>query len=63
MMDCRRLLAYVGSGVEEEILARNEYLVAENRVLRARLQGRLRLNGGLLREVLIEARDGRVALG
>jgi transposase InsO family protein len=63
MMDWRRLLAYVGGGVEEEILARNEYLVAENRVLRARLQGRLRLNDGERRTLAeLGKRLGRKAL-
>ena len=37
-----RLLAFVTGLVNEELLLRNEYLVAENRVLRAHLPSRLR---------------------
>src|ERR1700730_6445395 len=39
-----RLLAYVTGSVNPELLARNEYLAAENRVLRAKLPSRLRLS-------------------
>ena len=35
--------AYVTGSVDEELLARNEYLVAENRVLRGQIKGRIRL--------------------
>ncbi|MCU1339816.1 MAG: Integrase, catalytic region, partial [Bryobacterales bacterium] len=38
-----RLLAYVTSSVNQELLVRNEYLAAENRILRAKLPSRLRL--------------------
>jgi putative transposase len=38
-----RLLAYVTGSVNQELLLRNEYLAAENRVLRAKLPARLRL--------------------
>src|SRR5215467_244942 len=38
-----RLLAFVTGLVNQELLLRNEYLVAENRILRARLSSRLRL--------------------
>ena len=37
-----RLLAYVTGHVNQELLLRNEYLVAENRILRAHLPARLR---------------------
>ena len=40
------MLSYISGSVDEELLLRNEYLVAENRVLRNRLQGRLRLTDG-----------------
>jgi hypothetical protein len=40
-----RLLAFVTGLVNPELLLRNEYLAAENRVLRARLSSRLRLSG------------------
>jgi hypothetical protein len=39
-----RLLAYVTGAVNHELLLRNEYLVAENRILRAKLPSRLRLS-------------------
>ena len=39
-----RLLAYVTGSVNQELLARNEYLAAENRILRAKLPSRLRLS-------------------
>jgi putative transposase len=34
---------YVSGTVDQQLLSRNEYLVAENRILKAQLQGRLRL--------------------
>src|SRR4029453_13405885 len=39
-----RLLAYVTGLVNQELLLKNEYLVAENRILRAHLPTRLRLS-------------------
>ena len=39
-----RLLAYVTGLVNQELLLKNEYLVAENRILRAHLPDRLRLS-------------------
>ena len=39
-----RLLAYVTGLVNQELLLQNEYLAAENRVLRGRLLARLRLS-------------------
>src|SRR5579862_8221020 len=39
-----RLLAYVTGSVNQELLLRNEYLAAENRVLRTKLPARLRLS-------------------
>jgi putative transposase len=39
-----RLLAYVSGSVNQELLLRNEYLAAENRILRAKLPTRLRLS-------------------
>ena len=38
-----RLLAYVTGLVNQELLLQNEYLAAENRILRAQLPKRLRL--------------------
>ena len=40
------MLAYVTGSVDEELLRRNEYLVAENRILRAQIPGRLKLTDG-----------------
>ena len=45
-MDWKTMLSYISGSVDEELLLRNEYLVAENRVLRNQLQGRLRLTDG-----------------
>ena len=39
-----RLLAYVTGSVNQELLLRNEYLAAENRILRAKLPSKLRLS-------------------
>ena len=45
-MDWKTMLAYISGSVDEELLLRNEYLVAENRILRNQIQGRLRLSDG-----------------
>ena len=42
-MEWARTLAYITGTVDQELLLRNEYLAAENRILRAQLKGRLRL--------------------
>ena len=42
-MNWKRLLAYVTGSIDEELLARNEYLVTENRILRGQIKGRIRL--------------------
>src|SRR5450631_579679 len=39
-----RLLAYVTGAVNQQLLLQNEYLAAENRILRAKLPSRLRLS-------------------
>jgi hypothetical protein len=39
-----RLLAYVTGSVNQELLLQNEYLAAENRILRAKLSTKLRLS-------------------
>ena len=41
-MDWARILAFVTGMVDRELLARNQYLVTENRILRAQLKGRLK---------------------
>ena len=58
-----RLLAFVTGPVNQELLQRNEYLAAENRILRAHLPSRLRLSDGE-RSTLAEIakRVGRKAL-
>ena len=38
------MLAYVTGSVDEELLARNEYLVTENRILRGQIKGRIGLS-------------------
>jgi putative transposase len=43
-MDWARILAYVTGTVDQELLARNEYLVAENRIMKAQLKGRPKLS-------------------
>src|SRR5438477_6627624 len=43
-MELARVLAYVTGTVDQEVLARNEYLAAENRILKAQLNGRLKLS-------------------
>src|SRR5436190_15474242 len=43
-MDWARTLAYVTGTVDQELLARIEYLAAENRILKAQLKGRLKLS-------------------
>jgi hypothetical protein len=53
-MDWARILAYVTGTVNQELLARNEYLAAENRIIKAQLTGRLKLSDaerGVLGEV------------
>ena len=45
-MDWKQLLAYITGAVDEELLVRNEYLAAENRILRNQITGRLRLSDG-----------------
>jgi hypothetical protein len=42
MMDWKRLLAYITGSMDQELLLRNEYLAAENRILRNQLKGRWR---------------------
>ena len=58
-----RLLAFVTGLVNQELLLRNEYLAAENRILRAHLPSRLRLSDAE-RSTLAEIakRVGRKAL-
>ncbi len=45
-MEWKTLLAYITGTVDQELLVRNEYLVAENRILRNQITGRVRLTDG-----------------
>ena len=58
-MDWVRILAYVTETVDQELLARNEYLAAENCIMKAQLKGRLKLwdaeRGALDRSVIVWA--------
>ena len=42
-MDWVRILAYITGTVDQELLLRNEYLAAENRILKAQIKSRLLL--------------------
>ena len=41
-MEWARILAYITGTVDQDLLLRNEYLAAENRILRGLLKGRLK---------------------
>jgi hypothetical protein len=43
-MDWKTVLAYISGSVDEDLLLRNEYLAAENRILRDQIKGRVQLN-------------------
>jgi hypothetical protein len=43
-MEWTRILAYITGTVDQELLLRNEYLAAENRILMAKLNGRPRFS-------------------
>jgi putative transposase len=47
-MDWARILAYVTGVVDQDLLARNGYLAAENRILKAHSKGRLQLSDGII---------------
>jgi putative transposase len=58
-----RILAYVTGTVNQELLLRNEYLAAENRILRGQIKGRLLLSEGEKASLAeIAHRLGRMAL-
>ncbi|OGQ80415.1 MAG: hypothetical protein A2289_10415 [Deltaproteobacteria bacterium RIFOXYA12_FULL_58_15] len=42
-MPWKKLLTYISGSIDEELLQRNEYLAAENRILLSHIEGRLRL--------------------
>ena len=62
-MDWMRILAYITGTVDQELVFRNEYLAAENRILKAQLKSRLQLTNAE-RATLAEIahRRGRKAL-
>ncbi len=45
-MEWARILAYITGTVDQELRLRNEYLTAENRILKAQLKTPLRLTDG-----------------
>jgi hypothetical protein len=62
-MNWKRLLAYITGSVDQELLLRNEFLVAENRILKNQIKGRLRLTDlERIRLAEIGKRLGRMAL-
>src|ERR1700690_2566045 len=63
-MQWARILAYITGTVDQELLLRNEYLAAENRILRGQLNGRLKLSDAERAKLgEIGHRLGRKALG
>jgi len=54
-----RLLAYITGLVNQELLLQNEYLAAENRILRAHLPSRLRLSDP--QELFLRTTDPAIA--
>jgi putative transposase len=68
-MKAAEALALVGGHVDEELLKRNEYLAAENEILRSKIPGRIRLTDAerislatLGHELGREALEGVVAI-
>ena len=62
-MDWPRIFAYITGAVDQELLLRNEYLVAESRILRDQVSGRLLLAGSEKKTLTeIGYRLGRKAL-
>src|SRR5260370_16076553 len=63
-MNWKRILAYVTGSVDEELLARNDYLVTENRILRNQVKNRIRLTDPeRISLAKVAKRLGRKALG
>ena len=62
-MPWKKLLANVTGSIDEELRLRNEYLVTENRILRSKIKGRLRLKDEERRQLAtIGKKLGRKAL-
>ena len=64
LMEWARILAYISGTMDQELLLRNEYLAAENQILRGQLKGRPKLSeAGRAKLGEIGRRLGRKALG
>jgi len=50
-MPWKKLLANITGSIDEELRLRNEYLVTENRILRSKIKGQLRLKDEERREL------------
>ncbi|MDP6506660.1 MAG: hypothetical protein QF886_23745 [Planctomycetota bacterium] len=62
-MKTTEVLAMVGGHVDEELLLRNEYLAAENEILKSRIEGRIRFTDPeRIRLAKISKRLGRKAV-
>lgn len=62
-VDWRHLLSYMTGSVDQDLLLRNEYLAAENRILRRQIPGKVRLDDGERRSLAdIGRRLGQKAL-
>jgi len=63
-MEWTRILAYISGTMDQELLLRNEYLAAENQILRGQLRGRPKLSDAERAKLgEIGRRLGRKALG
>ena len=56
-MSWKKLLANLTSPIDEELRLRNEYLVTENRILRSKIEGQLRLKDEERRQLATIGRD------
>src|SRR5262245_55442668 len=64
LMEWARILAYISGTVDQELLLRNEYLAAENQILRGQLKDRPKLSNAERAKLgAIGRRLGRKALG
>ncbi len=62
-MPWKKLLANITGSIDKELRLRNEYLVTENRILRSRIRGQLRLKDEERRELTVIGKKlGREAL-
>jgi putative transposase len=63
-MEWARILAYISGAMDQELLLRNEYLAAENQILRGQLKGRPKLSDAERAKLGENGRRlGRKALG